>query len=82
MPSKNDIDLFEGEGSFASPEPLWELRGVARTLLAQGYDRATLIEELAQIMDDPGGTGRESDWEIVYALLGCFEVGCVPHFAL
>lgn len=80
MPSKTHAELFAA--SFDSPEPLWELRGVARTLLAQGYDRQALTSELEQFMNSLEAAGREADWEVVYQLLGCFAGWCLPHLVL
>ncbi len=44
-----------------SPEPMWELRGTLRTLLAFGHDRAGLERELTQLMLDLRAVNQERE---------------------
>jgi len=79
-PLQGNVDLFEA--SLRSPEPLWELHGALRGLLARGADREALIQELARFKDDLASAGRDEDWEIIYEVLTFFEGWCLPHLKL
>ncbi len=79
-PKSSNHELFEA--SLRSPEPIGELRGVVRTLLAHGYQREALIDELSDYLLELGAAKREADWEVVYDLLSFFEGWCLPHLKL
>lgn len=79
-PSRRNVALFEA--SFGSPEPLWEMRGVVRALLARGDDRQLLIDELSDYLTELRAANREADWEVVYDVLTFFEGWCHPRLKL
>jgi hypothetical protein len=67
------------EDALQSMEPMWELRGIVRALLAEGVDRDQLQEELTQFALDLRAAGRERDEDIVTEVLD-FLVGFSSSF--
>ena len=65
-----------------SPEPAWELRGVVRALLAQGYDRQALLEELMRFQSHLQATGQEKEEEIVMGVMDSLTGWCAPEWRL
>lgn len=67
------------EEALASTEPLWELRGVVRGLLADGHDRDEILADFERLRLVLQATNREADEEIVLEVMD-FVVGwCSPH---
>lgn len=70
------------EDVFQSMEPVWEMRGVVRTLLAQGADREVLRQELTRFMLELRETGRERDEDVVYEVLQYLSGWCSSFMRL
>jgi hypothetical protein len=68
-----NTDRVFGE-ALRSAEPMWELRGVVRGLLAQGYNRDELLEDLTRLHFDLRAAGREDDEDVVLEVMD-FLVG-------
>jgi hypothetical protein len=66
------------EDSLRSMEPMWELLGVVRALLAQGVDRDELREEPTGFMLDLREAGREQEEELTYEVLQFLVGWCSP----
>ncbi len=70
------------EDALASAEPLWELRGVVRGLLADGHDRALILSDHERFQLALRTAGREADEDIVLEVMD-FVVGwSSPHMRL
>jgi hypothetical protein len=73
-------ELFEA--ALDSVEPVWELRGVIRGLLADGHSRDTLLHDLEALQLDLREAGRDADEDAVLDVMD-FVVGwSSPHTRL
>ena len=70
------------EEALKSLEPMWELRGVVRALLADGHDRDALTRELLALQLDLRAAGREQDEDVVGDVLDCLAGWCAPELKL
>ena len=65
-----------------SPEPAWELRGVVRALLAQGYDRASLLDALLECQGHFQETGQEREEDVLIGLMDSLTGWSAPSWQL
>ena len=65
-----------------SPEPAWELRGVVRALLAQGYDRQALLEDLMRCQTHFQEMGQEREEELLIGVMDSLTGWCAPEWRL
>ncbi len=73
-------ELFEG--ALNSVEPVWELRGVIRGLLADGHDREELLLDLEALQLELRESGRDAAENAVLDVMD-FVVGwSSPHTRL
>jgi hypothetical protein len=70
------------EEALASSEPLWELRGVVRGLLADGHAREAVLADFEQFRLVLQAAHRESDEEIVLEVMDFVAGWCSPHMRL
>jgi len=70
------------EDALTSIEPVWEPRGVARSLLAQGVDRDELVRELTEIALEPRHANREADEDAVTEAVDFPSGWCSPFMKL
>jgi hypothetical protein len=70
------------EEALASAEPLWELRGVVRGLLADGHEREAILDDFERFRLVLQAAGRDSDEDVVLEVMD-FVVGwCSPQLRL
>ena len=70
------------EEALASSEPLWELRGVVRGLLADGHDREAILADFEQFRLVLQAAGRESDDDTVLEVMDFVAGWCSPAMRL
>lgn len=64
--------------SLRATQPAAELRGALRGLLAAGYDRSRLADDLSRLRRDFATAGRERDEEILFDALDGIAGWCAP----
>lgn len=70
------------EDALASSEPLWELRGVVRGLLADGHDRNDVLTDFGRFRLVLQAAERAADEDVVLEVMD-FVVGwCSPHMRI
>ena len=70
------------ESTLCSPQAVWELRGVMRALLAEGYPREGLVDELTHFAMKLWDEDRERDAEIVNDVLADLTGYTAAHMRL
>jgi hypothetical protein len=65
-----------------SPEAMWEMRGVARALLAIGRDRQEIIDELLAFKEVLYDHNRERDGDVINDVLADLTGFCSIHMRL
>ncbi len=68
--------------SLGAPQPAAEVRGALRGLLAAGYDRARLADDLSRLHRAFDDAGREREAEIIFDALDALAGWCAPGQAL
>jgi hypothetical protein len=64
------------------PEPIWQLRGMARGLIWHGYGREALFGELDRVRDELMDAGQEEDADQLTEALTFFIGWCAPGLEL
>jgi hypothetical protein len=64
------------------PQPVSELRGFVRGMLAAGHDRDDLVRELNRIRLDLASRGQEREEDIVFNVLDALAGLCSPSLEL
>jgi hypothetical protein len=65
-----------------SPSPDWALRGVTKTLLAQGHDRDRLVDELLRLQTRFQETGQEREEDVLIGVMDTLTGWCAPDWRL
>ncbi len=73
-------DLFSE--ALESVEPVWELRGVVRGLLADGHDREALLSDLEAMRGELQASGRDKAEESVLDVMDFIVGWTSPHTKL
>lgn len=68
--------------ALSSSEPLWELRGVIRGLLADGHDRELILGDLERFRSVLQNAGREQDEDTVLEVMDFLVGWSSPHMRL
>ena len=65
-----------------SPEPFEQLHALAVSLLDQGSDRETLIQDFKQVQRQLRAADRENEEDVLMDVLDCLVDWCSPHMRI
>ncbi len=68
--------------ALSAEHPLWGLREVVQSLLAQGQEHDALIAALERFRGSLHDTGRDKDEDIVLEIMDFLTGLCSPHMKL
>jgi len=67
------------EEALRSDNPYEELRKLLKTMVAQGYERKKLIQELTDFALELRAANRENDEDLIFDMLDFLTGWCSPH---
>jgi hypothetical protein len=70
------------EASLRSPQAIWELRGVMRTLLTLNYDREALVADLTAYKEELRSEGKDAEVESIDDVILDLIGYCSPQMLL
>ncbi len=68
--------------ALTSMQPIWELRGIVRGLLADGHERGALLADLETLQIELRTTGRDGDEDVVLDVMDFLVGWSSPHMRL